>query len=125
MPKLPNLEGYPLDELNQLIASANKRIAELRGKRVKELQAELDRLGSEGTRSPRPARAPSRRPAQKRAAPADRQVAARFRGPKARSTQDAVQSPDGRAISGSKIVRYVRWNPRWLSRGVMHHGNSR
>ena len=81
MPKLPNLEGYSLDELNQLIASANKRMAELRGKRVKELQAELDRLGSEGARSSRTARAPSRRPAQKRAATADRKVAAQFRGP--------------------------------------------
>jgi len=81
MPKLPNLEGYPLDELNQLIASANKRIAELRGKRVKELQAELDRLGSEGARSSRTARTPSRRPAQSRAATVDRKIAAQFRGP--------------------------------------------
>ena len=81
MPKLPNVGGYSLDELNQLIASANKRMAELRGKRVKELQAELDRLGSEGARSSRTARTPSRRPAQNPAATADRKVPARFRGP--------------------------------------------
>src|SRR4051812_50055220 len=53
MPRLPDLAGYSLDELTQLIASANKRAEELRGKRIKELQAELDRLGGDGAASPR------------------------------------------------------------------------
>ena len=46
MPKLPDLSGYSLDNLNQLIAAANKRIQELRGRRIRELEAELDRLGT-------------------------------------------------------------------------------
>ena len=87
MPKLPTLSGYSLDELNQLVALASKRIGELRGKRVKELEAELNRLGSEGARSSRTARkssqvgARSRKPAQSCAATADRKIAAQFRGP--------------------------------------------
>ena len=48
MPKLPDLSGYSFDELSRLVASATKRIEEIRGKRIKELQAELGRLGEDG-----------------------------------------------------------------------------
>src|SRR3954447_13791382 len=48
MPRLPNLAGYSFDELQRLISAANKRMDEIRAKRVKELQAELNMLGEDG-----------------------------------------------------------------------------
>src|SRR4051812_50101257 len=56
MPKLPDVSGYSFDELSKLVASATKRIEEIRGKRIKELQAELGRLGVDGAPAPRSAR---------------------------------------------------------------------
>src|SRR4051812_49774336 len=44
MPKLPDVSGYSFDELSKLVALATKRTEEIRGKRIKELQAELGRL---------------------------------------------------------------------------------
>jgi|SRR4051794_7224252 DNA-binding protein H-NS len=87
MPRLPDLAGYSLDELTQLIASANKRAEELRGKRIKELQAELDRLGGDGAASPRGSRSGARgssrdgRSTARRASTLGRKIAAQFRGP--------------------------------------------
>ena len=45
MPKLPDVSGYSFDELSRLVSLATKRIDEIRGKRIRELQAELGRLG--------------------------------------------------------------------------------
>jgi DNA-binding protein H-NS len=87
MPRLPDLAGYSLDELTQLIVSANKRAEELRGKRIKELQAELDRLGGDGADAPRSSRSGARgssrngRSTARRASTLGRKIAAQFRGP--------------------------------------------
>ena len=53
MPKLPDVSGYSFDELSRLVSLATKRMDEIRGKRIKELQAELGRLGAEGDPAPR------------------------------------------------------------------------
>src|SRR3954466_2245345 len=47
MPRLPNLAGYSFDELQRLLSAASKRMDEIRAKRVKELQAELNMLGED------------------------------------------------------------------------------
>ena len=41
MPRLPDLAGYSFDELQTLVSKANKRLDEIRSKRIKELEAEL------------------------------------------------------------------------------------
>ena len=90
MPKLPDLSGYSLEDLSRLIAAASRRADEMRGKRIKELQAELYKLGSgEGavTARGRAGRKPRQRPAadgevsRKRAVGSARKVAVQFRGP--------------------------------------------
>ncbi len=87
MPKLPDVSGYSFDELSRLVSLATKRMDEIRGKRIKELQAELDRLGAEGDPAPQRARTNVRsneagaRTARRRANGSGRKVAAQFRGP--------------------------------------------
>jgi hypothetical protein len=87
MPKLPDVSGYSFDELSRLVSLATKRMDEIRGKRIKELQAELGRLGAEGDPAPRRARTNVRpneagaRTARRRANGSGRKVAAQFRGP--------------------------------------------
>ena len=48
MPKLPDLSGYSFEELSRLVALATRKVEEIRGKRIKELQAELGKLGARG-----------------------------------------------------------------------------
>ncbi len=101
MPKLPDLSGYSFDELSSLVASATKRIEEIRGKRFKELQAELGRLGADGA----PARPRGRNNVQtgarnsrmvhNRAGVSGRKIAVQFRG------------PDGQEYSGRGAI------PKW------------
>ena len=88
MPRLPDLSKYSLDDLNQLIAAANRKLQGLRGKRIKELQTELDKLGSpKRSRNARMGRRNTRaapsdgKSAQEQAEPAGRKVAVQFRGP--------------------------------------------
>src|SRR4051794_20770252 len=87
MPKLPDVSGYSFDELSKLVALATKRIEEIRGKRITELQAELGRLGIGGAPAPRRGRkkdqtsAPNGNAARNRAGGSGRKVAAQFRGP--------------------------------------------
>src|SRR4051812_6029092 len=87
MPKLPDVSGYSIDELSKLVALATKRIEEIRGKRIKELQAELGRLGVDGAPAPRRGRkkdqasAPQSTAARDRAAGFGRKVTVQFRGP--------------------------------------------
>ena len=88
MPRLPDLSKYSLDDLNQLIAAANRKLQGLRGKRIKELQTELDKLGSpKRSRNARMGRKSTRaapsdgKSAQEQAEPAGRKVAVQFRGP--------------------------------------------
>ena len=101
MPKLPDLSGYSFDELSRLVASATKRIEEIRGKRIKELQAELGRLGEDGTPVPRRGRknvqtsARNGRTTHNRAEVSGRKIAAQFRG------------PDGQEYSGRGAI------PKW------------
>src|SRR4051812_8342338 len=101
MPKLPDLSGHSFDELSKLVASATRRVEQIRGNRIEELQAELERLGPRGGRRgsrltgkslhPRS----SRRSAQKRAPAVDRKSAAQFR------------RPNGEEFSGRGAI------PRW------------
>jgi hypothetical protein len=101
MPKLPDLSGYSFDELTSLVASATKRIEEIRGKRIKELQDELGRLGADGTPARRrgrknvPTSARNSRMAHNRAGVSGTKIAAQFRG------------PDGQEYSGRGAI------PRW------------
>jgi hypothetical protein len=102
MPKLPDLSGYSFDDLSRLINLATKRVEEIRGKRIKELQAELGRLGADGASAPRGGRknlqagAPRASTTQSRAAKANgRKIATQFRG------------PDGQEYSGRGAI------PRW------------
>jgi len=87
MPKLPDVSGYSFDELSRLVSLATKRMDEIRGKRIKELQAELGRLGAEGDPAPRRGRTNVRsdeaaaRTGRGRADGSGRKVAAQFRGP--------------------------------------------
>jgi len=89
MPKLPDLSGYSLDDLDQLIASASKSMQAMRGRRIKELQTELDRLeGGEGgarrsrtAQSSRQVSSPRSGSKQQPAARAGKKIAAQFRGP--------------------------------------------
>jgi len=90
MPKLPDLSGYSLEDLSRLIAAANRRADEMRGKRIKELQAELYKLGGgEGGAAARgrAGRKPRQQPtaegevSRKRGAGSARKVAVQFRGP--------------------------------------------
>ena len=46
MPRLPDLAGYSFDELQTLVSKANKRLDEIRSKQIKELEAELTKLGA-------------------------------------------------------------------------------
>src|SRR4051812_34081505 len=88
MPKIPDISGYSFDDLSSLVALATKRMDEIRGKRIKELQAELDKLGAGDVSSP-PRR--SRRTAKgstssdngpaRRTSSVGRKVPAQFRGP--------------------------------------------
>ena len=86
MPKLPDVSGYSFDELSRLVSLATKD-GRIRGKRIKELQAELGRLGAEGDPAPRRGRTNVRsieataRTARRRANGSGRKVAAQFRGP--------------------------------------------
>src|SRR3954453_15190414 len=85
MARLPDLKGDSFDELQALLSAANKRMDDIRAKRVKELQTELTRLGGgdgasvsrRGRRSA--ATRPGTRAAQK--ATAGRAVPVQFRGP--------------------------------------------
>ena len=86
MPKLPDLSGYSLDNLNQLIAAANRRTQELRVRRIRELEAELDRLGTgpNGAHRSRPTRQGNRAGSsggRSKEVRAGKKVAAQFRGP--------------------------------------------
>lgn len=47
MTKLPDLTGYSLDELNELVDAANKRIGELRQAKIDELKAQRAALDAE------------------------------------------------------------------------------
>src|SRR4051812_20463799 len=82
-----DLCGYSFDELSRTIALATKKVEEFRGKRIKELQAELRlaansrRRGSRLTGKSLYARSSSGRSAQKRAPAVERKIAAQFRGP--------------------------------------------
>ena len=87
MPKIPDISGYSFDDLSRLVALATKRMDEIRGKRIKELRAELDKLGGGDVPSP-PGR--SRRTAKGRTSSDNgpvrrsslgRKVPAQFRGP--------------------------------------------
>ena len=87
MPKIPDISGYSFDDLSRLVALATKRMDEIRGKRIKELRAELDKLGG-GDVPSSPGR--SRRIAKGRTSsdngPArrgslGRKIPAQFRGP--------------------------------------------
>ena len=44
MPRLFDLSAYSLDDLNQLIAAANKRLQGLRGKRIRSCRSSLKSL---------------------------------------------------------------------------------
>ena len=88
MKKPLDISTYSFDQLSQLIGAAEKRAAQLRGKRVKELQTELSRLGSDhvGTSTSRsPQRSKTRGVAgsssTRMKAVIGRKVAAQFRGP--------------------------------------------
>ncbi len=86
MPRLPDLSGYTFDQLNALISAANKRVDAIRSKRVKELQAELDKLGVSdraptSRRGPRSSRDGSGASAL-RPINAGKSVPAQFRGPR-------------------------------------------
>jgi len=87
MPKLPDVSGYSFDELSKLVALATKRTEEIRGKRIKELQAELGRLDVGGDPALRRGRkkdqtsAPKGTAARNRAGGSGRKVATQFRGP--------------------------------------------
>jgi len=87
MPKLPDVSGYSFDELSRLVSLATKRMDEIRGKRIKELQAELGRLGADDDPAPRRGRTNGRsvettgRTARRGANGSGRKVAAQFRGP--------------------------------------------
>ena len=101
MPKLPNFAEYSFDELSSLVASATKKIEEIRGKRIKELQAELGRLGADGAPARRRGRknvqisARNGQTADNRAVVSGRKIAAQFRG------------PDGQEYSGRGAI------PKW------------
>src|SRR4051794_41125613 len=41
MPRLPDLSAYTFDQLQTLVSAANKRMDDIRGKHIKEIQAEL------------------------------------------------------------------------------------
>ncbi len=102
MPKLPDLSGYSFEELSRLVALATKRVGEIRGKRIKELQAELGKLeADEGRKGPRLHRK-SRQPrsssglsVRKLGPTIERKIAAQFRG------------PNGEGYSGRGAI------PRW------------
>ena len=88
MPKLPDLSNYSLDDLSQLIAAANRKLQGLRGKQIKTLQAELDKLGSpKRSRNTRMGRKSSRaapsdaKSTQEQVEPVGRKIAVQFRGP--------------------------------------------
>ncbi len=88
MKKPLDISTYSFDQLSQLIGAAEKRAAQLRGKRVKELQTELSRFGSDhvGTSTSRsPQRSKTRGVAgsssTRMKAVIGRKVAAQFRGP--------------------------------------------
>ncbi len=101
MPKLPDVSGYSFDELSRLVSLATKRMDEIRGKRIKELQAELGRLGADGDPAPQRGRTNGRsveaagRTARRGANGSGRKVAAQFRG------------PDGQEYSGRGAI------PKW------------
>ena len=102
MPKLPDLSGYSFEELSRLVALATRKVEEIRGKRIKELQAELGKLGAGGDRrGPRLSRrsgqpaTSSGRSVGKRGQTAERKIAAQFRG------------PNGEEYSGRGVI------PRW------------
>ena len=88
MRKVPDFSGYSLRDLDRLVAAASKRMQELRGKRIKELQTELDRLGVGQGVAHRARKARQRdvssassRSRQEPPAPAGRKVTPQFRGP--------------------------------------------
>ncbi len=87
MPRLPDLAGYSFDELQTLVSKANKRLDEIRSKRIKELEAELTKLGANGSASVSGrARGASQRGSEstggpRRATNAGKSVPAQFRGP--------------------------------------------
>ena len=102
MPRLPDLSGYSLDDLNQLIAAANKKLQGLRGRRIKELQTELDKLGS-------PRRSGNSRMSRKstRAAPSDGKSTQDQAEPARRKIAAQFRSPNGEEYSGRGAI------PRW------------
>ena len=85
MPRLPDLSSYTFDQLQALVSAANKKMDAIRGKRIKELRAELNKLEA-GSRAPtsRAGRRGSRE-GSGAAAPAPttggKSVPAQFRGP--------------------------------------------
>src|SRR4051812_25717944 len=88
MPKLPDVSGYSFDELSRLVALATKRMEEIRGKRIKELRAELDKLGGGDVSSSLrhrgkavAGRKSNDQERSKRSDSANRKVPAQFRGP--------------------------------------------
>src|SRR3954470_10349125 len=101
MPKLPDVSGYSFDELSKLVSLATKRMEQIRGNRIKELHAELGRLGVDGAPAPRRGRKKDQVSAQKgtaarnRAGGSGRKVAAQFR------------SPNGQEYSGRGAI------PKW------------
>src|SRR5690349_18452249 len=87
MPRMPDISGYSFDELSRLIALANKRMNEIRGKRIRELQVEIDKLeaGPDGSAMRGGGKSARRRlgrtTTKKPAETAARSVPAQFRGP--------------------------------------------
>jgi len=86
MPRLPDLSAYTFDQLQTLISAVNKKMDDIRGKRIKELQAELNKLGTNGANGVTRGREVASRGSRKaidreRATLAGRSVPAKFRGP--------------------------------------------
>ena len=101
MPKLPDVSGYSFDELSRLVSLATKRMDEIRGKRIKELQAELGRLGADGDPAPRRGRTNGRsveatgRTARRRANGSGGRLRHSSGAPMAKSTRDEAPFPNG------------------------------
>src|SRR4051812_9814470 len=118
MPRLPDLSGYTFDQLQTLIFAVNKKVDDIRGKRVKELQAELGELGFEGSA---PASRTGRKRSQgfrastgqKRASHRSKSVPGSFEGRMERSTQGEVQSLRG---PGARCYRSSRPRCRFQGR---------
>src|SRR3954453_23010098 len=102
MPRLPNLAGYSFDELQTLLSAANKRMDEIRAKRVKEVQAELNMLGEDGgaSVSRRGRKSATTRSGTRAAQKASigRATPVQFEGRMARNIRGEALSPGGRGI---------------------------